>query len=309
MKQFIKKLYYNTRIGYWIISIPKYFYDLVRYKLLPLLPEKMYLRIIFKRHLGYKLDLKNPKTYNEKLQWLKLNDRKFEYTQMVDKYEVRKYVADRIGEKHLIPLLGVWNTFDMINFDKLPDKFVLKCTHDSGSVYICDYKQKFDIKEVQKKINKALKRNYYYRWKEWPYKNVKPRIIAEQFMVDESGKELKDYKFFCFYGVPELFFVATDRPFDTRFDFYDMEFNHLPFEQGHPWATKKIVKPKGFNRMVEIAAKLSQNIPHVRVDLYDINGEIYFGELTFTHYSGMVPFKPEIWDKILGDKLKLPIEV
>jgi hypothetical protein len=127
-------------------------------------------------------------------------------------------------------------------------------------------------------------------------------------MVDESGKELKDYKFFCFDGVPELLFVATDRPHDTRFDFYDMEFNHLPFEQGHPWATKTISKPAGFSEMIGIAAVLSQNILHVRVDLYDINGEIYFGELTFTHYSGMVPFKPETWDKILGDKLKLPIE-
>jgi hypothetical protein len=227
---------------------------------------------------------------------------------MVDKYEVRKYVANKIGEEYLIPLLGVWDTFDAINFDELPEKFVLKCTHDSGSVYICNDKREFDIKYVKKKINKALKRNYYYVWKEWPYKNVKPRIIAEQFMVDESESDLKDYKFFCFNGVPELLFVATDRPHDTRFDFYDLQFNHLPFEQGYPCATKKISKPVNFNEMVMIASKLSQNIPHVRVDLYNINGKIYFGELTFTHYSGLVPFKPEIWDEILGDKLKLPIE-
>jgi hypothetical protein len=264
---------------------------------------------MFKKHLGYKLNLKNPKTYNEKLQWLKLNDRKPEYVQMVDKYEVRKYVADKIGEEHLILLLGVWDTFDAINFDKLPDKFVLKNTHDSGSVYICNGKQNFDVRDAKKKISKALKRNYYYSRKEWPYKNIKPRIIAEQFMVDESGKELKDYKFFCFDGVPELFYVATDRPHDTRFDFYDINFNHLPFKQVHPWSTKNIVKPEGFSEMLEIAAKLSQNIPHVRVDLYNINGKIYFGELTFFHEAGLGPFKPEVWDKILGDKLKLPIEV
>jgi hypothetical protein len=307
MRTFIKKLYYNTRIGYLLISVPKYFYDFVRYRLLPLLPEKIYLRIIFKRRLGYKLNLENPKTYNEKLQWLKLNDRKPEYTQMVDKYEVRKYVAEKIGNEHLIPLLGVWDTFDAINFDKLPDKFVLKCTHDSGGIYLCKDKKDINMKTLKIKFDRALKRNYYHTWKEWPYKNVKPRIIAEQFMVDESGKELKDYKFFCFDGIPELLFIATDRPHDTRFDFYDMEFNHLPFKQGHPWATKNIVKPKGFNEMVKIATKLSQNIPHLRVDLYDINGKIYFGELTFTHYSGIVPFKPEEFDKILGDKLKLPI--
>jgi glycosyltransferase involved in cell wall biosynthesis len=257
--------------------------------------------------MGKRLKLNPPVTYNEKLQWLKLYDRAPRYTQMVDKYEVRKYIADKIGEEYLIPLLGVWDRFDDIDFDKLPDQFVLKCTHDSGSVFICKEKNDCNIKAAKKKISKSLKKNYYHHYREWPYKNIKPRVIAEQFMVDESGIELKDYKFFCFDGVPKMLFIASDRPHDTRFDFYDIEFNHLPFEQGHPWATKQINKPEDFNEMLEIAAELSQNIPHVRVDLYDINGKIYFGELTFTHYSGSVPFRPEVWDTKIGNWLKLPI--
>jgi len=251
-------------------------------------------------------NLEKPTTYNEKLQWLKLNCRNPEYTKMVDKYEAKEYVRKILGDEYIIPTLGVWNSFDEIDFDKLPEKFVLKCTHDSGGLVICKDKSKLDKNEARKKIENSLKHNYYLEHREYPYKDVKPRIIAEQFMVDESGTELKDYKFFCFNGVCKMLFVATDRPFDTRFDFFDTDFNHLPFKQGHPLATKKIAMPKGFEEMKRIAEKLSVNIPHVRVDLYDINGHIYFGELTFFHFSGNVPFEPSEWDGKIGNWLQLP---
>lgn len=199
---------------------------------------------------------------------------------------------------------------DEIDFSKLPDKFVLKCTHDSGYIVICTDKQTLNIAEVKVKLKEGLKRNFYKYYREFPYKNVKPRIIAEQYMVDESGYELKDYKFFCFNGEPKLLYIATDRGStteETKFDFFDMEFNHLPFTNGHPNSSKKISKPKGFEKMKELAAKLSQGEPHLRVDFYDINGQIYFGELTFFHYGGIVPFDPEEWDYKLGELIKLPI--
>ena len=268
--------------------------------------DKKYLEKVFECIMGKELDLDNPQTFNEKLQWLKLYDRKPEYTTMVDKYAVKKYVADIIGEEYIIPTLGVWNHFDEIDFDKLPNQFVLKCTHDSGGLVICKDKNKLDLKAAKQKIEKSLKQNYYWFGREWPYKDVKPRIIAEKYMIDESGYELKDYKFFCFNGEPKMMFIATDRGSDTKFDFYDIDFNHLPFTNGHPNANKKIKRPKNYSKMLALAAKLSFGIPHVRVDFYNINGKIYFGELTFFHWSGLVPFEPEEWDYKLGNWLKLP---
>lgn len=252
-------------------------------------------------------NLKNPTTYNEKLQWLKLNDVHEEYSQLVDKYEAKKYVAEKIGEEYIIPTLGVYNNFDEIDFAQLPKQFVLKTTHDSGGVVVCPNKSRLDKKVTRKKLEKSLRNNYFYEHREYPYKNIKPRIIAEQYMVDESGTELKDYKFFCFDGKCKMLFIATDRSIgDVKFDFFDTEFNHLPFVQGHPWATQEVRKPKGFEKMVELAEILGKGYPHVRVDLYDINGRIYFGELTFFHFSGNVPFEPEIWDFKIGEWLKLP---
>lgn len=271
-----------------------------------ILPDKIYLSLKFKYKMGHFLNLENPQTFNEKLQWLKLYNRKPEYTTMVDKHEVKKYVADIIGEEYIIPTLGVWNQFDDIDFDKLPNQFVLKCTHDSGGLVICKDKNNLNLEAAKQKIEKSLKRNYYWSGREWPYKDVKPRIIAEEYMIDESGYELKDYKFFCFNGEPKMMFIATDRGSDTKFDFYDMEFNHLPFTNGHPNANKKIKKPKNYSSMLALAAKLSFGIPHVRVDFYNINGKIYFGELTFFHWSGLVPFEPEEWDYKLGSWLELP---
>jgi hypothetical protein len=256
-----------------------------------------------------KLDLSAPVTFNEKLQWLKLYDRKPEYSDMVDKAEAKRVVANLIGEQHIIPMLGIWEKFDDIDFNQLPDKFVLKTTHGCGGVIICKDKSKFDIAAVKKEIGFSYKYNYFAYGREWPYKSLKPRIIAEQLMVDESGVELKDYKFFCFGGEPKALFVATDRPHDTRFDFFDLEFNHLPFTNGHENATKKIHKPLNFELMIEIARKLSQGIPHVRVDLYNINGKVFFGELTFFHWGGMVPFVPEEWDYTFGNWINLPIDI
>lgn len=272
------------------------------------IPDKLFLRIRFRLLTGYRLNLDNPQTYNEKLQWLKLYYRKPEYTPMVDKYEAKEYVSKIIGEEHIIPTLAVYNKIEDIDFNSLPNQFVLKCTHDSGGIVICTDKSILDIKEAANKLRKGLKKNYYYRNREWPYKNVKPRIIAEQYMSDAEG-ELKDYKFFCFDGVPEYMFIASDRynkQEETKFDFFDMDFNHLPFTNGHPNATKHIDKPAGFEEMKRLASILSKDMPHVRVDFYDINGKIFFGELTFFHWSGFTPFSPIEWDYKFGKKLLLP---
>lgn len=276
------------------------------------LPDKVYLKIKYRGVFGKKLDLTNPKTFNEKLQWLKIYDRKPIYTTMVDKYEVKNYVAAVIGEEYIIPTLGVWDHFDDINFDLLPNKFVLKCTHDSGGLVIVRDKSTLDYAEAKRKIERCLKNNFYYNGREWPYKNVKPRIIAEKYMVDESGYELKDYKFFCFDGFAKAMFIASDRQVDgeeTKFDFYDMDFVHLPFTNGHPNSENKIKRPESFDQMKILAEKLSEGIPHVRVDFYDINGQVYFGELTFAHWSGFVPFEPESWDEKIGEWINLPDSV
>ena len=271
--------------------------------------DERYLKMAYYCCLHKKLNLDNPTTFNEKLQWLKLHDRKPIYTQMVDKYEAKKIAASIIGEEYIIPTLGVWNKFDDINFDTLPDQFVLKCTHDSGGLVICKNKNKLNIEDARKKINKSLKRNYYWGGREWPYKNVKPRIIAEKYMEDSGTHDLRDYKFFAFDGVAEALFIATDRQTageETKFDFFDMNYKHLPFKNGHPNSDVKPAKPEKFEEMKMLAEKLSKDIPHLRVDFYEVNGKTYFGELTFSHWSGLVPFEPESWDKTFGDWIKLP---
>lgn len=270
--------------------------------------DETYLKLRYNCIMGRKLNLDNPVTYNEKLQWLKLYDRKPEYTKMVDKYEAKKYVADMIGEEYIIPTLGVWDTVDDIDFDALPKQFVLKCTHDSGGLVICKDKAELDIEETKNTLNHFLHRNFYSIHREWPYKNVKPRIIAEKYMEDESGYELKDYKFFCFNGKVNAMFIATDRNAETEtcFDFFDCNFNHMSVINGHPNTKKEIKKPLGFEKMIELAEKLSSGIPQVRIDFYDINGNIYFGEITFFHWSGLKKFEPEKYDKIFGDWITLP---
>lgn len=277
-------------------------------KLSFLFGDELYLRTNFRLRMGKKLNLENPQTFNEKLQWLKLYYRKPVLTIMVDKYKCKKYVANLIGEEHIIPTLGVWDSFDEIDFDLLPNQFVLKTTHDQGGIIICKNKNYFNFEFARKKINKHLKFNHFYLSREWPYKNVKPRIIAEKFMIDENGEELIDYKFFCFHGKPKALFVATERQSGkVKFDYYDMDFNHLNLAQVYETSKRVILKPKEFGQMTKFAEILSSDHPHVRVDFYNINGNIYFGELTFFHHGGHTPFHPEEWDFKFGSWINLLI--
>ena len=271
--------------------------------------DKTYLSIAFKIRMGKKLNLNTPKTYSEKLQWLKLYDRRPEYVDMVDKYKAKEYVSKIIGNEYIIPTLGVWDKFDDIDFNTLPNQFVLKCTHDSGGLIICKDKNELDIHAAKKKITKCLKHNFFYAQREWPYKNVVPKIIAEKYMEDSEDHELRDYKFFCFDGKVKALFIATNRGSqneETKFDFFDENFNHLDFRNGHPNAINLPHKPQQFELMKELARKLSIGIPQVRVDFYEVNGKVYFGEMTFFHWSGMTPFEPEKWDEIFGSWINLP---
>jgi len=273
------------------------------------LPDKVYLKICYKLATGKKLDLKNPKTFNEKLQWLKLYDRKPEYTTMVDKYEAKKYVAEKIGEEYIIPTLGVWDHFDDIDFDSLPDQFVLKCTHDSGGLVIVKDKSKLDKPAAKKKIEKSLKMNYYYSGREWPYKDVKPRIIAEKYMEDLSnGGGLTDYKFFCFHGKAENVMVCLDRNTgDTKFYFFDKAWKLLKLNMRGMAAPEgfTIEKPDGMDKMFQIAEVLSENLKFSRIDLYNVDGKIYFGEITFFPQSGFDSQLLDTTDALFGKWIHL----
>lgn len=265
------------------------------------LPDKLYLQILYKIRTKMKLNLQNPKTYNEKLQWLKLYDHNPIYKKLVDKYEVRRYVTDTIGESYLIPLLGVWKSFDEIEFNKLPNQFVLKCTHDSGSVIICKDKDTLNVKKTKKKLNKCMNRDYFYLGREWPYKNIKPRIIAEEYMVDESGTQLKDYKIFCFHGKPKMIEVDFDRFTGHKRNLYDTDWNYLDVEIKYPTHPEiKIAKPKELNTMLMLAEKLASVYPHVRVDFYTFDNSIYFSEITFFHASGMGKITPQQFAEEMG---------
>lgn len=256
--------------------------------------------------MDYKLNLDNPRSFNEKINWLKLNHKDESLTRLVDKYAVKEYVASIIGVEHVIPTLAVYDKAEDIDFDKLPQQFVLKCTHDSGGIVVCKDKNKLDKTKAVKMLHKALKRNFIALTREYPYKNVTPRIIAEQYMEDEYG-ELRDYKVFCSDGKPWMMFIASNRQTGlANFDFYDMEFNKLPIVNGHPNAPFQIDKPKSFDKMIELASKLSKGFIHVRVDFYDINGHLYFGELTFFHNSGLESIQPVEWDYKMGEYIHLP---
>lgn len=274
--------------------------------LLRILPDEMYLKLKYRYKMKKNLNLKNPKSYNEKLQWLKLYDRKDIYTNLVDKYEVKDIIGKIIGEEYIVPTLGIWEKFEDIEFDKLPEKFVLKCTHDSGGICICRSLSEFNIDQAKKKITSSLKHNFYWSGREWPYKNVEPRIIAEPFIEDIELKELRDYKFFVFNGVVKLLFVATDRNEqnkETCFDFYDDNFEHIELKNGHPCADKHIKKPYHFKLMKQIAEKIAVELKlkQVRIDLYEANGKVYFGEVTLFHHSGFAAFEPVEWDMTMGD--------
>ena len=277
-------------------------------KVVGLFPDKLWLSCYFRKRTGYKMDWKNPKTFNQKLQWLKVYDRKPLYTTLVDKYQVKKYVAEKIGEEYIIPTLGVWDGFDEIDFDSLPDQFVLKCTHDSGGLAIVRDKAKFDKEKARKQFKLALSRNPYSVTREWPYKNVKPRIIAEQYMEDNTTHELRDYKFFCFDGMVGFFKIDFDRYVAHRANYYDRGGNLLPFGEivCPPCFEQKLDMPIRLSKMISMAEKLATDSIFLRVDFYEVNGQVYFGEITFFPASGMGPFVPDEWDRKLGEWIQLP---
>lgn len=277
-------------------------------KLSRLIPDRIYLQIVYFRHFKKFIDFDNPKTFNEKIQWLKLNYRKEEYTNLVDKYRVKQYITKLIGEEYVIPTLGVWKNVDDIDFKSLPEKFVLKCNNDSGGIVICKNKKDFDEVKAKSFLKERLKNNGYWYGREWPYKNVKPCIIAEKYMEDSISKDLKDYKFFCFNGSMEFFDIDIDRFIEHRSNYYDRNGNFLPFGKKYcpPDYTKKIEMPKNLGKMIELAETISHNTVLSRIDFYEIDGQVYFGEITFYPGSGFSPFTDEKWDYKLGDMIDLP---
>lgn len=276
------------------------------------MPDDEYLKRKFRVHMGKELNLESPQTFNEKLQWLKLYNRRPEYTMMVDKYRVRDYIKEQIGEEHLIPLLGVWDDPDEIDFDALPEQFVLKCNHNSGlGMCICKDKTNLNIPKVKSELRKGLKQDYYLTGREWPYKDVPRKIICEKYMTDKSETQgLTDYKFYCFGGKARVVMIASDRysKQQTRFDYFDREYSHLPIVWGNPYSENPPSKPAQFEQMLGVADQLSAGIPHVRVDLYCVNEQIYFGELTFFDGSGFDAIAPKKWDDTLGGWIELPAE-
>lgn len=304
----MKRPLYNA--FYSLFHNPKHFVAAVVYRACRIFPDEFYLKIIIRLECGYKLDLDNPQTYNAKLQWLKLFDHRPEYTMMVDKVKVKEYIKEKLGEEYVIPTLGVWKNTDEIDIESLPNQFVLKTNHDGGNngVVICRDKLRFDYKKAFRKLDKSLKRNPYYLGREWPYKNVERCIFAEQYMEDDRTGELRDYKFFCFDGQVKALFVATERQSggDVKFDYFDENFTPLNIVQHHAMSGKDVEKPICFELMKSTAAKLSKGIPQVRIDFYEVNGKPYFGEMTFFHHGGFVPFHPAEWDLKFGEWIVLP---
>lgn len=280
--------------------------------------DKAYIKQKYRRIFGREPNLKDPVTFNEKLQWLKLYHRRPLFTKMVDKYAVRDYVTERVGAEYLIPSLGVWDNPDQIDFDALPNQFVLKCTHNSGKgTCICQDKKSLDIEQVKQDLREGLAQNYYRTSREWPYKNVPRRIVGEQFMVDQSNqdpaKALTDYKVFTFNGEPKLIYVYQSahtekggKPVNTYCDVFDLDWNLMPIIQNFGNDPVTPARPKKLDEMLELSRKLSEGIPFLRVDFYEINGKVYVGEMTFYSWAGFEPFYPEEWDYILGSWITLP---
>lgn len=278
---------------------------------LAFLPDKMYLQMFYFSTTGHFINFKNPKGLSEKQQWLKIYDQHPEYSRLVDKLAVRDHIDSVLGEGHMFPLLGKWERFEDIDFDSLPDQFVIKCNHDSGSTRVINSKDELTsekLEEMKKFYNKRLSRDFFYAGREYPYKGIKPYIIAEKLMVDEDHpeKSIEDYKFFCFNGEPRVMFVVTDRNTDCRVDFFDMDFQHLDIVNNHPNSDKPIAKPAKFDEMKEVAAILSKGMPFVRIDLYELNGKIYFGEYTFYNCGGFRLCEPPEWEQRMGDWIELP---
>lgn len=273
------------------------------------MPDDVFLKKAFRINMHQELNIDNPQTFNEKLQWLKLYNRKPEYTMMVDKYKVREYIANVLGEEYLIPLLGVWDDPEEIDFDALPNQFVLKCNHNSGlGMCICKDKSKLDISKVKKELKQGLEQDYYLTGREWPYKDVPRKIIAEKYMEDHATSELRDYKFFCFGGIAKCYKVDFDRFVEHRANYFstDGELMKIGEEICPPDFNKEIPVPENLEKMKELAEKLSATQPFLRADFYDVDGKVYFGELTFYPASGFGKFIYDGNDELLGSWIKLP---
>lgn len=285
-------------------------FKIILYKLGLLIPDGLYVRLKYRKAFGCWPNLKDPKTFNEKLTWLKLHDHNPLYTRMVDKYEAKRYVADIIGEEYVIPTCGVWDKADDIDFDALPDKFVMKATHDSGRVICCRDKSKLDKDWAREEMRKSLKRDFYAVTREWPYKNVKPRIIAEQLLESDTN-DLADYKIHNFNGVPRFILVCRDRFADSGLteDFFDTNWTHINVKRpGHPNADVMEDRPSSLDKMLKLSERLGKEVPFMRTDFYSIGNKVYFGEITLYPASGAVPFVPERYDDIFGDMLNITLE-
>ena len=274
-----------------------------------LFSDSFFLKCLYKASVGKKLNLRHPHTFNEKLQWLKLHNKNPEYTDMVDKYEAKRIIEKTLGNEYVVRTLGVWDKYEDIEFNKLPEQFVLKCTH-CGGVIICKNKEDFDFQKAEEKINSLLKKNYFWHAREWPYKNIKPRIIAEEY-IENSEEAFKDnslivYKFFCFDGVPEIIqVIQNDKRSDESIDYFDTEWNLLKLRQNFPNSEVHLDKPKRFEEMLKLSSKLSKNIPFLRVDWYESNEKLLFSEFTFYSDAGTAAFEPEEWDYKLGKMIDL----
>ena len=300
----------NNKIARFLKE-PKRYISKIIYKYFSwLLSDKQYLKAQFLYKFGYPLDLESPKTFCEKLQWLKLYDRNPKYTTMVDKYEVKKYVAEIIGEEYIIPTLAVWDKPQDIDWNTLPNQFVLKTTHGGGGngVIICKDKELLDKRAIIKQLESSLDKDIYKEFREWPYKNVPKRIIAEKFMAPEKGQsDLTDYKIYCFNGSPQLIMVAGGRySGDKRFAYYDTNWNVVDITWGAPRPDKEFDKPAQLSNMLKVASQLSKDMIHVRIDLYCIENNIFFGEITFFDSSGFEAITPANMDEYLGSLIKLP---
>ena len=298
----------------WLLKKPSrlcgvFFQKLVARDKLRWVPDRMYLKLRYRHMVGKKLDLRNPTTLNEKLQWLKLNNRNPDDCQLVDKYEVRAYIEEKLGAEYLIPLLGVWDRPEDIDFENLPQQFVLKCTHDSGSVILCKDKSAFNINQAIDKLNKKIKHNLFWEGREWPYKNLKPKVIAEAYMENDDGSDLIDYKFFCFNGRPEMVYVSqglSDHS-TAHISYVSMDWKQEPFRRSDFAVFETIPdKPMNFEKMVNFSKKLSARHPFVRIDFYEISGKLYFSEITFYPGSGYTEFTPDEWNYYWGQRLELP---
>lgn len=278
-------------------------------KVIKLIPDKVFLRYKYYRIMKKWLSFNNPKTFNEKIQWLKVYDRNEIYTNFVDKYEVRKFISKEFGDKYLIPLINVYDNVEEVNFNDLPKQFVLKCTHDSGGIVICKDKDLLNIDNAKKLLQNFIDRNYFYEWREWPYKNIKPRIICEKYMIDEKQQDIMDYKLMCFNGKVKCILVCSNRDSvqGVNMNFYDIFWNEMDLTRPkHKPKNGKIKKPINLEKMITMAEKIASEKPFIRVDFYEINEQLYFGEITLYPGAGFEKFSPEEYDNILGSWIELP---